>query len=454
MKITMETPDKVSALLTIVVEEEDYKTKVEQKLKEYRRKANIPGFRRGQVPMGIIKRQFGDAIQRDEIGTIVNENVGKYLQDNNVGVLGTILPSETHKPDVSNTDKSFTFYFDIALAPEININLSKDDHITYYDIEVGDDVIDQQVNMIASQNGHYEQVEQYDGSKYDRLVGDLRQLDDAGNTLEGGITVADVSFMPQYIKVEEQKALFADAKLGDIISFNPKQAYPDNDAEVAAMLKMKKEEVADITSDFSFQVTSISRYEKATVDQELFDKVFEPGTVTTEKEFRLEIAKGLKPQFNYEADIRFFADVKQYAEEKVGKIELAEDILKRVLRFRLMEEKKTDVSVDENFDSHLSALKWHLIKEHLVRNTGVQVSDDDVKRTAKAMARAQFAQYGMNDIPDDYLDSYADKLLKEDENTRDGIIDRTVDNILVQTLKNTVTLDVKKVALDEFRQIK
>ena len=453
MKITMENPDKVSALLTVVVEEEDYKTKVEQKLKDYRRKANVPGFRRGQVPMGIIKRQFGEAIQRDEIGTIVNESVGKYLQENKVGVLGTILPSETHKPDVSNTDKSYTFYFDIALAPEININLSKDDHITYYDIEVSDEVIDQQVSMIASQNGHYEQVEQYDESKYDRMVGDLRQLDEEGSTLEGGITVADVSLMPQYIKVEEQKALFANAKLGDIIAFNPKKAYPDNDAEVAAMLKMKKEEVADITSDFSFQVTSISRYEPAKVDQQLFDKVFQPGTVNSEEEFRQEIAKGIKPQFNYEADHRFFADVKQYAEEKVGEIELAEDILKRVMRFRLKEENKSEASVDESFDASISALKWHLVKEQLVRNTGMQVSDDDVKLTAKAMARAQFAQYGMNDIPDDYLEDYAGKLLK-DENSREGILDRTVDGVLTQALKNTVTLDVKKVSLDEFRQIK
>ncbi len=453
MKITMETPDKVSALLTVVVEEEDYKTKVEQKLKDYRRKANVPGFRRGQVPMGIIKRQFGDAIQRDEIGTLVNESVGKYLQDNNVGVLGTILPSETHKPDASSTDKSYTFYFDIALAPEINVNLSKDDHITYYDIDVDDEIIDQQVSMIASQHGQYEDVEQFDESKADRLVGDLRQLDEEGSTLEGGITVAEVSLMPQYIKVEEQKALFANAKLGDIIPFNPKKAYPDNDAEVAAMLKMKKEEVADITSDFSFQVTRITRYVPAKVDQQLFDKVFQPGTVNSEEEFRQEIAKGIKPQLVSEADYRFFADVKKYAEEMAGEINLAEDILKRVMRFRLKEENKSDASVDEAFDSSISALKWQLIKEKLVRNAGVQVGDDDIKLTAKAMARAQFAQYGMNDIPDDYLENYADKLL-QDEKSRDGIIDRTVDNVLVHALKNTVTLDVKKVSLDEFRQIK
>ena len=145
--------------------------------------------------------------------------------------------------------------------------------------------------------------------------------------------------------------------------------------------------------------------------------------------------------------------MKKYAEEMAGEINLAEDILKRVMRFRLKEENKSDASVDEAFDSSISALKWQLIKEKLVRNAGVQVGDDDIKLTAKAMARAQFAQYGMNDIPDDYLESYADKLLK-DEKSRDGIIDRTVDNVLVHALKNTVTLDVKKVSLDEFRQIK
>lgn len=449
----MENPDKVSGLLTIVVEENDYKSKVEQKLKEYRRKANVPGFRPGQVPMGFIKRQYGELIQRDEIGSIVNDSINKYLQENKIGVLGTILPSETHQMEVSDTDKSYTFYFDLALPPQFSIDLSKKDHITYYDIEVSDDIIDQQVSMIASQNGKYENVEQFDTSKPDRMVGDLRQLDEEGNTLEDGITVADVSLMPQYIKVEEQKALFENAKLGDIIQFNPKKAYPDNDAEVAALLKMKKEEVADLTSDFSFQVTSITRYTPAVVDQQLFDKVFEPGTVTTEEEFRQEIAKGLKPQFVSEADYRFYEDVRKYAEEKVGELEFAEDILKRVMRLRLKEEKKDDASVDDNFDASLKMLKWHLIKEQLVEKTGMQVTDDDVKLTAKAMARAQFAQYGMNNIPDDYLEKYAGDLLK-DEKSKEGIVDRTVDNILAQTLKNTVTLDVKKVTMEEFQQIK
>ena len=448
MKISFENADKVNGLMTLTVEAEDYKKKVEDKLKEYRKKANVPGFRPGMVPMGLIKRQYGTAVKVDVINQILGQEMFKYVNDNKIKMLGEPMPSEKQVPQDLEGDGPFEFIFDVAVAPEFTISLSDKDKVTYYDIQADDELVNSQIEMMASRSGHYEKVEEYDESLRDMLKGDIRQLDEEGNTLEGGITVADTMLMPQYIKVEDQKKLFDGAHLGDIITFNPKKAYPESDAEIAGMLKMKKEEVADLTSDFSFQITEISRFVKANVDQQLFDTIFGEGVVNSEEEFRAKVKEGLKGQLQAEADFQFLTDVRKYTEEKVGELTFPEDLLRRVMKMNNKD--KDDKYVDEHFDASIKELKWHLIKEQLVAAAGVKIDDDEVKATAKEMARAQFAQYGMNDVPDEYLDNYAQDILKNKEHI-DGIIDRSIDRKLMLALKNIVKLDVKKVTLEEFR---
>ena len=431
MKISFENPDKINGLMTLTVEVDDYKEKVEKTLKDYRKKANVPGFRPGNVPMNIIRRQYGTAVKADVVNKLIGEEMYKYLRENNVKMLGEPLPSEKQVPQDLEKEGNYEFIFDIAVAPEFSISLSKKDSVDFYDIQPDDNLIDQQVER-------------------DMLKGDLRQLDEEGNTLEGGITVADAVLMPQYIKEESQKALFNDAKLGDIITFNPKKAYPESDAEVAALLKLKKEEVADINADFSYQVTEISRFVKSELDQELFDSVFGEGNVTTEDEFRSRIGEGLKAQLAGESDFRFLLDVRKYAEDKVGELTFPEDILKRVMKAG-NKDKDADY-VDKHFDASIRELKWHLIKEQLVADNQVKIEDADVKTVAKEMARAQFAQYGMNNVPDEYLDSYANDMLKQRENI-DSLVDRAIDRKLIDVLKNVVKLNVKTVTLDEFNKI-
>ncbi len=450
MKISFENPDKINGLMTLTVEVDDYKEKVEKTLKDYRKKANVPGFRPGNVPMNIIKRQYGTAVKVDVVNKIIGEEMYKYLRENNVKMLGEPLPSEKQVPQDLEKEGDYEFIFDIAVAPEFTISLSNKDKVDYFDIQPDDKLIDQQVEMFASRNGHYDKAEVYDPEQRDMLKGDLRQLDDEGNTLEGGITVADAVLMPQYIKEEAQKALFDGAKLGDIITFNPKKAYPESDTEVAALLKLKKEEVADINADFSFQVTEISRFVKSALDQDLFDSVFGEGNVKTEEEFRARIADGLKAQLAGESDYRFLLDVRKYAEDKVGEITFPEDILKRVMKAG-NKDKDADY-VDKHFDASIRELKWHLIKEQLVAANDVKIEDTDVKAVAKEMARAQFAQYGMNNVPDEYLEGYADDMLKQKENV-DSLVDRAIDRKLIDVLKNVVKLNVKTVTLDEFNKI-
>ena len=450
MKVSFENADKVNGKLTVTIEAEDYKQEVEKKLKEYRRKVQVPGFRPGNVPMAMIRRQFGNALKVEEINKLLGEKIYEYVKENNIAMLGEPMPSADQVPQDMEGDGPFEFIFDIAVAPEFTITLDGTDKVPYYDIEVSDDLVDGQISAFASRNGHYDKVEEYDESHRDMLKGDIRQLDADGNTLEGGITVSEASLLPKYMKAEEQKALFDGAKLGDIIVFNPKKAYPESDTEVAALLQLKKEDVADITSDFSFQVTEISRFVSAPVDQDLFDSVYAPGTVTTEDEFRARISEDLKRQLVVEQDFRFLADLRTYCDAKVGELTFPEELLKRLMKNNNKD--KDESFIEENFAGSINQLKWHLIKEQLVRAQGIQVNDEEVLLAAKEMARAQFAQYGMSDVPDDYLTDYAKDLLQKKEYV-DSIIDRTIDRQLTQAYKNVVKLDTKKVSLEEFRTL-
>ena len=274
--------------------------------------------------------------------------------------------------------------------------------------------------------------------------------DENGNIKEGGITVEGAVLMPEYIKADDQKKLFDGCKLGDVITFNPKKAYPESDVEVASLLKMKKEEVADLTADFSYQITEISRYVKAEVNQELFDQVFGKDAVKDEQEFRSKIAEGLKEQFVVDADFKFIQDVRKYMEEKVGALVYPDALLKRVMLNNNKD--KGQEFVDKNYDQSIKELTWHLIKEQLVNANGIKIDDADVKETAKEAARAQFAQYGMTNIPEEYIDNYATDMLKKKEYV-DSFVDRSIDRKLTEALKKVVKLNEKTATLDEFNKL-
>jgi len=448
MKITFDCPDKINGLLTMTIEPADYQEKVEKTLKDYRKKAQVPGFRPGQVPMGLVKRQYGTAVKVDEVNRLMGEKLYEYVRENKIQMLGEPLPSDKQQPQDFEKEGDMTFVFDIAVAPEFTVALSGKDKIAYYTIVVDDKLIDQQVQMYASQGGEFVKAEVFSGN--DTITGDLRQLDEKGNTLEGGITTESGMIMPAYIKEDKQKKLFDGCKPGDIITFNPKKAYPDNDAEVAALLKVKKEDIADMNSDFSFQVTEIRHFQPAEVNQALFDRVFGEGTVSDEKSFREKIAEQLKAQFVSSSDYRFLQDVRAHLEKKVGKLEFPEALLKRVM-LQNNKDKGADY-VEQNFEGSIKELGWHLIKEQIVSAQEIKVEDEDVKRVAREAIRAQFAQYGMANVPDDVIENYAEEQLKKRENI-DNFVDRAVDLKLIEKLKTVVKLDEKSVSLDEFNKM-
>ena len=445
MNITFEAPDKINGLMTITLESADYQPEVDKTLKDYRKRANIPGFRPGQAPMGMIKRQFGTSVKVDAVNKMLGEKLYEYVRENKIQMLGEPLPSEQQEALDFESDQPLTFKFDIAIAPEFEAKLSAKDKIDYYNITVDDKMIDQQVEMYQSRAGQYEKAEQFDPEQRDMLKGDLREVD-------GSIEVSDAVLMPQYMKVEDQKKLFDGCKLGDIITWNPRKAYPESDVEVSSLLKIQKEEVKDHEGDFTFQITEISRFLKAEVNQALFDQTFGEGTVKSEKEFRQKIADIISQQFKADADYKFLLDVRAHMEKKVGKLEFPEAILKRVMKNNNKDRKDVDEFVEKNFELSIKELGWHLIKEQLVAAQGIQIDDNDLKQVAKEAARAQFAQYGMSNVPEEYLDNYAQEMLKKRENA-DGLVDRAVDVKLTAALKNVVKLNEKDITLEDFQKM-
>ena len=448
MKITFDCPDKINGVMTMVIEPADYQEKVEKTLKDYRKKAQVPGFRPGQVPMGMIKRQYGTAAKVDEVNRLISEKLYGYIQENKIQMLGEPLPNqEKQKPQDFEKEGDLEFVFDIAVAPEMKAELTDKDKLTYYDIKVDDKLIDDQVQMYASQAGEFKDTETFSGN--DTLTGALRELDQKGNTKEDGLSNEAAMIMPAYIKEDKQRKLFDGAKKGDVITFNPKKAYPDNDAEVAALLKVDKEQVKDLDSDFSYQINEIRHFQPAEVNQQLFDRVFGEGTVKDEKAFREKIAETIKPQLQGNSDYKFLIDLRAYMEKKVGEVAFPEALLKRVM---LQNNKDKDADyVEKNFEGSIKELKWHLIKEQLVAANQIKVEDADVKAVAKDAVRQQFAQYGMSNVPDDVLENYAAEQLKKRENI-DGFVDRAVDQKLVETLKTVVKLTKKEVSLEDFNK--
>ena len=450
MNISFENPDKINGVLKITIEKDDYQGEVDKTLKNYRKQANIPGFRKGQAPIGMIKRQFGMQVKMDVINKILGDKLNGYIIDNKIAMLGNPLPNEAQVEQDLEKDGPFEFIFDIAVAPEINVEINGNDEIDHYSIDVDDKLVDQQVDMFRSRAGHYDKVEEYDAAQNDMLKGDLRELDADGNAKEDGIVVEQAVLMPEYIKVEDQKSLFDGSKLGSVITFNPKKAYPESNAEIKSLLKISDEQAESLTSDFTFLVTEISRFAKAEVNQELFDQVFGEGNVTDEADFRQKVADSIKVQFANDEEFKFMLDVRKYAEDKVGEVAFPDELLKRVMKSNNQD--KDDKFIEDNYAASVKELKWSLIKNELMKANEVKVEREDVVKVVKDVTRMQFAQYGMSNVPEEYLDSYVDKIMKEEKNL-ESYVERASDVKLAEALKKVVKLNEKTVSLDEFNKI-
>ena len=449
MNVSFQNIDKVSALLTVKLEKADYQEKVDKSLKNFRQKAQVPGFRKGMVPMSLVKKMYGKSVVAEEVNKLLSEAVYKYIQDNNINILGEPLPNEEKQAEIDfDTMEEFEFLFDIALAPEFKVEVDSKDKVDYYDIEVTDDMVDNQIKTYTQRNGKYETVDVYQDN--DMLKGTLTELGDGGSVKDNGIQVEAAVLNPSYMKNDEQKALFANVKVGDVLTINPFKAWDGSAREIASLLKIEESAATEMKSDFSFKVEEITRFVPGELNQEIFDQVLGKDVVKTEEEFRAKVKELIANQYTADSDYKFLIDVRKLLSDKVGKLNFSDKLLKRVMQ--LNNQDKDEKFVEENYDRSIEELTWHLIKEHLVKANDIKVEQDDLVNMAKEATRAQFAQYGMLSIPEDILENYSKEMLKKKE-TVEGLINRAVEAKLASALKTQVTLEHKTISVQDFNKM-
>lgn len=448
MNISLEKTDAVSAVLTVNIDKADYEGKVNASLKNYSKKAQMPGFRPGHVPVGLVRKMYGVQAKQEEINKLTSEGIYNYIKENKVNMLGEPMPSEKQTEQDLEGQDDFTFAFDIAIAPEFSIALGGDDKIAYYDIAVSDEAVNARIEQMRSQGGHAEPAQEY--ADRDVVRGILAELDESGNVLEGGLTVEKASVMPAYFKSDDEKKHFEGVKTNTVITFNPAKAYAGSDAEVASLLHIDKSEVAAHSGNFSFQIEEISRFVPAALTQEFFDQVFGEGAVKSEEEFRARVKSQMSEAHTADSDYKFLLDVRAHCEAKVGALTFPDALLKRFMKLRNAD--KGDEFVEKNYEASIKQLEWHLIKEQLVEAEGIKIEDADVKASAIEAARFQFAQYGMNNIPDEYLEQYAAEMLKK-EDQANGLVERAIDKKLTAALKTKVTLEHKEISEADFGKL-
>ena len=443
MNIVRKDIDALNAQLLVQITPSDYSEKVEKTLKDYKRKANIPGFRPGMVPVGLLKKMYGKAIKVDEVNKVVSDALNGYIRDNNLNLLGEILPNETEQAQINfDTDETFELLFDFAVAPEFEMTLSKEDSIVYYDIEVEEQMIDDQMKSLQDRLGTHVDAEIVE--EKDLVKGVLEEVNDS----ETKHVVADAVLTPS-LMTPEQKALFVGKKVGDIVTFNPSVAFT-NETEIATLLKVTKEEVQNFKSDFTFTIQNTNRFQPHPLDQELFDLIYGKEIVTNEAEARDKEKEAIIAIMEENSFYRFADDAHTYLLEKMVDVAFPEAFLKRWLL--ATNEKVTEEIIEKEFDAMLDTVKWQLIRNKLAETNEIKVGQEDLEAYAIRSIKAQYAQYGITNFPEDLLVEYAKDTLKK-EGQAEKYFERVLDEKVFAIVKEAVTLNIIPIKLNDFHAL-
>jgi len=449
MNIERKNIDEVSATIAVQIEKNDYQEKVEKTLRNYRQKANIPGFRPGNIPMSLVKKMYGRAILAEEVNRLISEKLFGYIQENNIRILGEPLPNQTEQKEIDfDNDDNFEFIFDIGIAPEFNVELTKKESAPYYDIQVDEKMIENAVKSYTGRYGTYEQAETVEEN--DILKGELLESGARGKIVEDGIKVEDAVLSPKYMKNDAQKKLFIGAEKDSAVTFNPKKAF-ENETEISSLLKISKEQAKEMTANFRMTIKEITRFKDAELNQELFDKAFGVGVIKTEEEFKQKLQDEIKTSLEVDSNYKFMIDARDMLIKKLDNLPFPDAFLKRWL-LATNEGKKTEEELDAQYPKMIEELKWHLTKEKIAKDKEVKIEDADLTAFAKKAAQAQFAQYGMMGMPDDVLENYAKDMLKNQDTVK-NIVDRVMDEKVLAAIKSSIKLTTKKVSLDNFNKM-
>lgn len=446
MNITRENVDELNAVLKVEVQKDDYDNRVNEVLKDYRKKANIKGFRPGNVPIGLIRKMYGSSVKLEEINKIVSEKLSSYITDEKLEILGDPLPKvdENLNIDIENQD-DFEFSFEIGLAPEFEVKLSARNKVPYYEIKIDKKLRGDFLDNYRRRFGNYEEADSI--TEEDMLKGDITRLSEEGQPLDE-TTISDSSLSVKVIKEDPVKKDFIGRKAGESVDFDIRKSFP-NEHEIAGLLQTEHEKVKGVEGMYRFTIRTINRFKMADVDQELFDRVYGEGNIKTEEEFMNKLDEEIKANLGRESEYKLNLDAKNMVIDKTG-FELPEEFLKKWL---LRTNKDLDEEkVEKEFSDFTRDLRWQLIRNRIAKENEIKVEEEDMIKEAKEFTRMQFQQYGIFNAEDSQLENYAREILKKEEDYR-KIADKVVDDKVLVKIKESIKLDTKKVSTDEFNKL-
>lgn len=447
MIITRENIDDLNAVLNIQIEKTDYEGKVESVLKDYRKKANIKGFRPGMVPIGVIRKMYGKAVKVEEINKTISESIHKYLHDEKIDILGDPMPKTD---DIENIDfdlqDDFKFSFDLGLAPAFEIPLDKKNNVSQYNIVIDEKMKNDFISNYTRRFGDFINAEL--SEEKDILKGKLEALDEDNNILTDGISTDDASLAVDIIKDDEIKKSFTEKKINETVDFNLRKAFPD-DTEIAGLLRIDKEQVEKIRDNYRFTIREISRFKPAEIGTDLFNKIYGQDIVKTEEDFNKKIEEEISVSLKRESDYKLTHDIKELAIEKT-EMKFPEEFLKKWLL--KVTEKATPEQIEKDFDSFRKDLKWQLIKNKVAKEKDIRITEEELQKEAEIITRFQFSQYGLYYATDEQISNYAKETLKREDDAK-RIADKILDNKVLDVLKEVVKIEDKSVTADEFNKL-
>jgi trigger factor len=446
MKITRENEVNGSAVIRVVIEPNDYEKNVADKLREYRQKASLPGFRPGKVPASLIQKRFAKPILAEEVNNLLSNSLSHYLQEQHISILGDPLPhEEDHKKIDWDTDTEFEFAFDVAISPEVIVDLAQTQAFDYYKIKVDDHMLQESLESMQMRYGTNIEVEKVAGNSSVR--GDFVQLDGDGKPVENGIAPKGVLLAVDLMKDETIRKGMIDKQKGDVLVFNPVTAYQDHH-EVGHMLNISHEVAENLNSDFSFTITSILDFQKAELNEELFKKIYGPETeITTVDQFKEKLAVELSINLAQSSNQKFAIDTRESLVNTI-KFDLPEEFLKRWLKE--VNKEMTDEQIEHDFPNFTRDLRWQMIKNSIIRDHELKVSDDEIAFVARQIAISQFQQYGIYQVQEEHLTNFVKRMLEKDED-RENIVRRIFDDKVISVVKEKAAVVEKEVTSDEFK---
>ena len=438
MKITKNQSDALNYQVTIDIAADDYAEALKKRLNEYRRRADIKGFRKGMAPMSLIQRMYGDQCLYESVNHMVGEQLDNFIRDEKIRVVGEPLPSEDQPQIEWKAGNDFTFKFDMAQTPELNFEVGEGDKIPYYEINVTEDAKKAMKAQMLQQYGSLQEGKA--AGENDYIIADIAN---DSHSVEGVyVSIANVA--------EIARPLFVGKKAGEKITVNVNEAF-ENETDRASMLKVDKAKLAELDPMFTFTVVNVKTFKAAENNQETWNQMFGEGNVTSEEQFMEKVVERIKANHTQEANYRFGNDVRKYFVEKAN-IELPEEFLKRWLVYA-NEGKYSREDVEKEFPAFVEDFKWQLTRGYLMEKLGLKVEAKDIQEAAESYVAYQYAMYGMGNVPEDMIKSSAKNVL-EDENQRRRLEEQVEDNKTIGALREKVSLQTKKISEDKFRALK